>query len=369
MPRLDVIVSTEIERTPRVMQLEGIFDVPAQNKLTREWNAEIPLDEKEWNVGLIVGPSGAGKSTVARKLFGDPTAQKWKAKSVIDDFDQKSTMEQITTACGAVGFNTIPSWMKPFSVLSTGERFRVELARHLLSDANPIVVDEFTSVVDRQVAHIGSNAVAKFIRKNKRRFVAVTCHYDVIEWLQPDWILEPATMTFRWRSVQRRPEINVEICRVDYSAWKLFAPFHYLTAELNRGANCFVLFADGSPASFAGILHRPHPKVRDIKGIARNVTLPDYQGLGLAFTLINALGAEYKALGYRLCNYPAHPVYVRSHDRSPLWLLKKKPGNFSPPNSATSGLDGRLGGRPCAVFEYIGPAAPDRDAARALIES
>ena len=80
--------------------------------------------------------------------------------------------------------------MKPFSVLSTGEQFRVALARHLLSDDDPIVVDEFTSVVDRQVAHIGSIAVSKYVRKRDRKFIAVTCHYDVIEWLQPDWILE-----------------------------------------------------------------------------------------------------------------------------------------------------------------------------------
>jgi hypothetical protein len=140
------------------------------------------------------------------------------------------------------------------------------------------MVDEFTSVIDRQVAKIGCHAVQKLIRKQQKQFVAVTCHYDVVEWLQPDWMLEPATMSFQWRSLQRRPALDVEIARVGHDAWKLFAPFHYLTADLHRAAACYVLFVEGVPASFAGVLHRPHPKVDDIKGVSRLVTLPDYQG-------------------------------------------------------------------------------------------
>jgi hypothetical protein len=103
----------------------------------------------------------------------------------------------------------------------------------------------------------------------------------VIEWLQPDWMFEPATMTFQWRSL-RRPTLNVEISRVDYLAWKLFAPFHYLTAELNHSAACFVLFVEGQAASFGGVLHRPHRAAANIKGLSRLVTSPDFQGFGLA---------------------------------------------------------------------------------------
>ena len=366
MQSIDVSVETRITRTPRVMQLESMFDVPAQQKLSHHWKGKIPIGEKQWNIGLIVGPSGAGKTTIARKLFGAPSSNSWRARSVVDDFPAKLSMEDISATCSAVGFNTIPSWMKPYSVLSTGERFRVDLARHLLSDANPIVVDEFSSVVDRQVAHIGSSAVAKWIRKRQRRFVAITCHYDVIEWLQPDWIFEPATMSFKWRMPRRRPEIAVEIARVNYEAWDLFAPFHYLTGDLHRAANCFVLFADGEPASFGAMLHRPHPHTNNIKGLSRLVTLPDYQGLGLAMILSDHLAAAYKDLGQRFHTYPAHPSLVRAFDKSANWAMKKKPGTWSPVRGA-SGKVG-FGGRPCAVFEYIGPAARAPRRSRDLID-
>lgn len=371
MQRVDLVVETPIKRTPRVIQLEGMFDVPPKGKLSHEWHLDVPIDEKPWNVGLIVGPSGAGKSSIARSLFGDPPPFKWTSQSVIDDFSAKLSMEDIANACGSVGFNTIPSWMKPFRVLSTGEQFRVQIARALLERKDPIVIDEFTSVVDRQVARIGSHAVQKFIRKQKRKFVAVSCHYDIVDWLQPDWVMEPATMTFKWRSLQRRPEIKIEIARVDIAAWQLFAPYHYLTAELHRGARCFVLFADGQPASFAAVLHRPHSQVDDIKGVTRGVTLPDYQGVGFAMLLFNTLGALYRTCGLRLCLYPSHPAFVRMCDRSPVWKMKKPPGQFGQSSrmatKTTLPSKSKFGGRPCAVFEYAGASHPDASLARELV--
>lgn len=371
MRSIDLLVESKLTRTPRIKQLSAMFDVPAQEKLSHHWKGEIDIDEKPWNIGLIVGPSGAGKSSVSRQLFGAERVNEWKAGSVIDDFDKKFSIEDVSQICSAVGFNTIPSWMKPYGVLSTGEKFRVDLARHLLEGGDLVMVDEFTSVIDRQVAKIGCHAVQKVIRKQQKKFVAVTCHYDVVEWLQPDWMLEPATMTFQWRSLRRRPALDVEIARVGHDAWKLFAPFHYLTADLHRAAACYVLFVEGMPASFAGVLHRPHPKVDDIRGVSRLVTLPDYQGLGLAMILADTLGAAFKAVGKRLHTYPAHPSLVRAFDRSRMWALHKKPGKFSPMLGGTSTLtestQANMGMRPCAVFQYAGEAMPANEA-HALID-
>jgi ABC-type ATPase involved in cell division len=379
--KIDLKVESDIVHTTRVRQLSAIFDAPIAEKLAHHWSGDAPIEDKDWNVGLIVGPSGAGKSSCMRQMFGEPKTFEWKAKSIIDDFQAGRSIEEITAVCQAVGFNTIPSWAKPYAVLSTGEKFRVEVARHLLEQEDPIVIDEFTSVVDRQVAKIGSHAVQKYVRRHSRKFVAVTCHYDVVDWLQPDWVLEPATMDFHWRSLQRRPGLDIEIGRVDHAAWKLFAPFHYLTGDLHRAAACFVLFVDGYPAAFGGVLHRPHAKVDDIKGLSRLVTLPDYQGMGLAMFLADTLGAAYKAIGYRFHTYPAHPALVRSFDKSKCWALHKKPGNFSPTLGKTSKLKFRapakqetdciqkqwhMGNRPCAVFQYAGDKLDHDQAVRLL---
>lgn len=360
MPIVDLVVSSEISTSARARQVCSMFDVPPADKVTLRWSGDVPLDQREWSVGLIVGPSGCGKSSVARHLFGervDPPLV-WKSRSVVDDVAVGRGVQEVTDAFSAVGFNTIPAWMRPFAVLSNGERFRVELARRLLEAEDLVVVDEFTSVVDRQVAKCGSHAVAKYARRSGKKFVAVACHYDIVDWLQPDWILEPATMTFAWRSVQPRPKLDVEIKRVPYDAWRLFAPYHYLTAELNRAAKCFVAFVEGRPTSLVAALHFPHPKVRDIMRASRGVTLPDWQGLGLFFALNDTIASAYSALGKRFRLYPAHPAFVRSAQRSSVWRAVMESGLS---NRSTSGrtttLPGKtaMGVRPCAVFEYVGP--------------
>jgi len=345
-----------------------MFDVPPAEKCERSWSGDVPLAERDWSVGLIVGPSGSGKSTIMRDLFGEPAELSWSAPSVVDDFAPSLDVETITKACSAVGFNTIPAWLRPFHVLSNGERFRVELARRLCESADPVVVDEFTSVVDRQVAKIGSHAVQKWARRNGRRFVAVTCHYDVVDWLRPDWVLEPETMSFSWRSVQPRPRFDVGIARVDRAEWARFAPFHYLTSTLPYG-EYYGVFVDGvaRPVGFTGIAIFPHWSAKDLIRMTRTVVLPDWQGLGLSFVLNDALGAAYKAFGWRFRDYPAHPGYVAACMRSPHWRLissaesslKNAPNKNAKARRYREGEgesgSSDFGGRPCAVFEYCGP--------------
>lgn len=361
MPPIDLVIETPIGVSVRAAQVSSMFDVPAQQKARLEWHGVLPIEERSWNVGLIVGPSGSGKSTILRYIFGAPVHFTWGGASVIDDFVDGASIDEIARICQAVGFNTIPAWLRPYEVLSNGERFRVDLARRLLECGDPIACDEFTSVVDRQVAQIGSHAVQKHVRSLGRKFVAAACHYDLEEWLQPDWVFEPATMKFRWRELQRRPSLSCTIARTAWESWSIFARFHYLTGELHRAARCFLLRVGGAPAACAAMLHRPHATAHDIWGVSRLVTLPDFQGLGLAFALADRVAAAYRALGRRVHTYPAHPSLVRSFDRSPSWRLVKKPG-FSSRNFAR-GEVGKMGGRPCAVFAYCGPAMEPEAAA------
>ena len=98
---------------------------------------------------------------------------------ILDAFPESMPTKEIVALLSAVGFASPPAWLRPFHVLSTGQQFRVTLALLLASESKRIVFDEYTSVVDRTVAQIGSAALAKTVRQRGQQFVAVTCHEDV----------------------------------------------------------------------------------------------------------------------------------------------------------------------------------------------
>jgi len=148
------------------------------------WEKPSSIPE-EFGIGLIVGGSGKGKSSLLKE-FGNVQEVVWDCnKSIMSHFE---TPEIALAKLSAVGLNTIPSWVKPFHVLSNGEQFRADLARKL---DNNTVIDEFTSVVDRNVAKASSVALSRYVKNNGvKNIVLASCHRDIIEWLCPDWVID-----------------------------------------------------------------------------------------------------------------------------------------------------------------------------------
>ena len=365
-------LQTEIARTPRVMQLEGMFDLQAAEYSVTEIQNTIPdLSTRDWNVGLIVGPSGAGKTTVAREMFGDQLLQTekmaWDNKSaVIDNFPKELAIRDITEMLSSVGFSSPPAWLRPFEHLSNGEKFRVTMARVLAESKDIAVVDEFTSVIDRTVAQIGSAAIAKTVRARKQKFVAVACHYDIEEWLQPDWIYQPHIGAFTWGSVQPRPQVKLEIIWAKYEAWHLFARHHYLTADLNKSAQIYVGLINDQPAVLTAILPLINANVKNARRISRTVVLPDYQGIGIGGKFVNAVCAGLKAQGLSTYTTTSHPARVRALNKSKEWEMIREPSRVAQ-RGKTSSITGRLGlsrSRITTGFRYAGE--PNEDIAKVL---
>lgn len=360
-----ITLASNIERTPRVMQIEGMFDIDAADKSVTTIPLNIPdLNERDWNVGLIVGPSGAGKTTVANKLFQQQmvaaeTLQWSKTKSLVDDFPKTMSIQDVTTLLSSVGFSSPPSWLRPFHTLSNGEQFRVSMARLLAEQTDLAVVDEFTSVVDRTVAQVGAYAVAKTVRKRNQKLVAVTCHFDVEEWLQPDWIYEPATGSFRWESVRQRPKVELTFCRTTTKAWTQFSRHHYLDHTIANSAATVVGLINGRPAVLIATMPFPHGQIKNLWKISRIVVLPDYQGLGLGNITLDYVGAAYKAMGKELNIVTSHPAFIKSLNKGDTWKMTRKPSRIKKAtNVSVSRISSKAssGNRLTSTFRYVGPA-------------
>lgn len=181
----------------RAEKVKSLFNAESGH----QWShvAEIPVEDNDWQIGLVVGPSGSGKTSIGRAIWPDMDLhnlyQGWdSSKPIIDCIAPDDEMNNATAALSAVGLGDVPAWLRPFDVLSNGEKFRAGMARLICSDESRVVIDEFTSVIDRQVATIGAAAFAKsWRRKPDRQAVLLSCHYDVIEWLQPDWVYDTRT--------------------------------------------------------------------------------------------------------------------------------------------------------------------------------
>ena len=321
MPTFDIIKESKPSKTFRVASVIGKFDLQSEN-IVEHFKGDIDLPE-QWQVGLIVGKSGTGKTTIAKQLFPDSyvTSYEYTKETVLDDMPKECSVEQITSAFNSVGFSSPPSWLKPYSVLSNGQKMRVDLARAILEDQKFFVFDEFTSVVDRNVAEIGSFAMQKAIRKTDKQFIAVTCHFDVQDWLLPDWVFNTDTMTFQSFEGQKknRPEIKFEIFQTaDKSIWKMFAKHHYLSHSHNNAANVFIATVNDEIAGFLSVLPQPG-RMKGQKRVHRLVILPDYQGAGFGIRFLEEVGKEYIKNGWRYTINTTAPSLIYALKKSYKW--------------------------------------------------
>lgn len=327
MPSFDIIREVKPKETFRVSSVIGTFDLRSSN-IVEHFKGDINLPEN-WQIGLIVGNSGTGKTTIAKELFPNEyiTTFKYKAESVLDDMPENVSVSEITKAFNSVGFSSPPSWLKPYQVLSNGEKMRCDLARAILSDKDLFVFDEFTSVVDRNVAQIGSFAMQKAIRKTNKKFIAVGCHFDVADWLLPDWIFNTNDMTFQSFEGQKknRPKFNIRIyeTKEKQEYWRMFSKYHYLSHSHNNAARVFIMTVNDVICGFCSVLPFPHPKKKGFYKEHRTVMLPDFQGVGLGHYLSNSVAEILKKDGKGFISTSSNPAFINSRKNDKNWIITR----------------------------------------------
>lgn len=303
-----------------VLQLSASFDYEFDG-VSRFNPPILPAAPSGFKIGLIVGPSGSGKSSLLKR-FGAESIVDWLPdRAICSHF---SGAEDAQKRLSAVGLNSIPTWMRPYHVLSTGEKFRADLARRLTTGA---VIDEFTSVIDRNVAKACSHALRRYCDSDGvTGLVLASCHYDIVPWLQPDWVFDTSTGLMTGRGSERRPAIELEVVPCSSEAWAAFSPHHYLSQKLNPAARCWLVLWNDTPVGFSSALAFPNGNMKNAWREHRTVVLPDYQGLGIGVRVSDAIGRMFVEQGCRYFSKTSHPRMGGYRNASPLWRPTSKNG-------------------------------------------
>ena len=331
MKTISVNLSTRMQEIYRSARVRSLFNVTPEQSETFIASVQIPVDEEGWQIGLIVGPSGSGKSTIGRAAFGPScfrhsSSFRWsKDRPIIDEIAPSAGFNDVAASLSAVGLGSCPSWLRPFHVLSTGERFCATLARVLLEGGSRVVIDEFTSVVDRQVARIGAMAFSKAWRRTKgRQIILLSCHRDIVPWVQPDWILDTEDFSFSRGCLWRRPEIEFSIHNCKWSLYdSTFARHHYLDLPHMIAATNYCAVVDGKPVSHVAVATTTGLKTARM---CRLVVAPEWQGAGIGLRFMSAVAGLWLSGLNRYSKtmttvfHTSHPGLVAALLRRPDWI-------------------------------------------------
>ena len=304
-------LSSKVQTDEITARINDIFDFTFDGQITE--NIEVPTFPKEFQIGLIVGSSGSGKTKILHYCFGDEERIEWdNRKAIASNF---SSFDEAAQLFGAVGLNSIPTWCKPYNVLSNGERFRADMARRLKDNA---VIDEFTSVVNREVAISCSTSISKYIKRSGlKNIVFASCHDDIIPYLDPDWVYSTDEHTFYTGRYLRQP-ITIKAHPCDRSIWAMFKKYHYLSGDLNSSAKCFLGEWNERPIAFVAVLTFPSA-VKNAYREHRLVVHPDFQGMGIGNRFSEMIAQAYVEKGCRYFSKTANVRVGEHRNNSPLW--------------------------------------------------
>jgi len=343
-------------------EIKKKYDI-TDHKEVRVAIPELPQD----GIVLIVGTSGSGKSTILRSLKDTKSSIHSHDAEVINNFSTPERGEELLLACG---LRSIPTWFRQPSTLSNGEFHRFEMALALDQGINAI--DEFTSVVDRDTAKSLALSIRKFYDRQGTTdpLYIASCHRDIVEWLDPDYIYDTDLCALEARrSLLRlgpRPEITLTIKSTSVDYWRYFSKYHYLDTAISKSAHYYVLLLGDKPIGFHAAIHSTNRDIHSYWRGHRTVILPEFQGMGIGTAFSDAIAEIYVSRGLRYFSKTAHPSFGEHRENSPLWRptsmnKKSRVGSYLNKDGTARKMAGYGGTttvrdayRVCYSHEYLG---------------
>jgi Fe-S cluster assembly ATPase SufC len=365
MKTYEVFLQSELSKTFYCEKAANSLDIDVQKKSIHHVKIDIDLDN-DFNVGVFLGASGGGKTTLAKQIFGNEIfdIKLNEDLPIIDQFDQKYSYDERANMLSGIGLTSVMTWIRPIKTLSNGQKARAESAWLMSSTKDLIVIDEWSSVVDRTVAKVMSHCVQKFARKFKKKIILLSCHNDVLDWLDPDFIVDCNKQDFIDRRLlssderRRKEQLEFTIREIDKSTWKYFSKYHYLSDKLPVG-KIFIygLFHKNDQIGFQCFANYCPHKDKSKKMIYhsnRTVIHPDYAGLGLGIKLINKTSKIIYNKGFRVFGaFSSTPVF-KSMTKQKDWVLRSISRDILDRGGSSSNKNYMRTKVKMYSFEYVG---------------
>ncbi|WP_156400850.1 hypothetical protein [Pseudomonas sp. Root329] len=283
-------------------------------------NLDIPTD----GVILITGASGVGKSL----LLKDISRHLSNIRKIPNDIDKEKSIAEIISYGDAgevirylskFGLGEPRILIGPFSHLSDGQKERFLIALALLQGVGPLILDEFTTRLDRRTALIVAMNLGKILRSNKQSAFIASCHDDIVDFLNPDIHIKLCS-NGKHRIFNKKPKstnilksLEIKIKKGTIDDYKKLSRYHYENDNPND-IDMLAPLVDHVVTAYSkgelvgvNLCIRPWPKAFDIfpefseinKYVLQSfrvIVHPQYRGIGLTKALDVIPNANTKIL-------------------------------------------------------------------------
>jgi ABC-type ATPase with predicted acetyltransferase domain len=313
--RINIAYKTKTYVTDRTVAVAEAFGLGIDN-----FQKHVIYDNLELKIGprdivYITGDSGSGKSVLLKKLekilAPDTVNIKHvkidRRKPLIDTVGK--TLEEGLALLSLVGLNDAFLFVRRYSQLSDGQRYRYRIAKMIESGKQYWVMDEFCATLDRDTAKIVAFNTQKLARQQGKALLAATTHIDLFRDLKPSVHIhkglgEAVKVKYYPNKINKRCSLTQEMrveegTREDY---KKLAGFHYRNARLPMPLKIFALKHRAETVGVVVYSHAPaisfgrrqalgrtptwQEITDELASISRVILHPKYRTIGLGTLLV-----------------------------------------------------------------------------------
>ena len=240
------------DRTVAVAEAFGLGISDFQKHVIYD-NVELRIGSED--IVYLTGDSGSGKSVLLSAIVRDLNPQEAARMSDVEIDPDKPLIDTVGDSVkeglqllSKVGLNDAFLFVRRYSQLSDGQKYRYRLAKLIESGAQWWIMDEFCATLDRETAKIVAFNVQKLARKLGRAVVAATTHTDLFEDLAPSVHIhkrfgKEIDVKYCPNKIKEQCSLleEMKVEEGSYDDWKEIAPFHYRSHRVAFLQNIFVL--------------------------------------------------------------------------------------------------------------------------------